>query len=343
MTTAREVIAEVTAARETLAERLGSAIRRRIGAPGEIRALARLTGGATKATWSFDAVVGDETLPLILQQASALPGTARAQPLVHGTQDALLMQAAARAGVPAPRVRLVLEPEDGLGEGYVTERVEGETLGRKINTEPRFASVRPKLAAQCGAILAAIHRIDPRGLDFLAPQTAAEQLAGYRTLGDAFEHPLPALELGLRWVAENLPRAPRTTVVHGDFRNGNLIVGEEGVRCVLDWELAQRGDPMLDLGWLCVKTWRFGGPLPVGGFGRREDLFEAYEKAGGGHVDAAHVRFWEAFGCVKWALMCMQKGLGYQHGQRGNVEAVAIGRRIEEPLLDFLDLVTGRG
>lgn len=326
-----------------LAERLGSAIRRRVGAPGEIRALARLTGGATKTTWSFDAVVGDETLPLILQLASALPGTTRAQPLVHGTQDARLMQAAARAGVPAPRVRLVLEPEDDLGEGYVTERVEGDTLGRKINTEPRFTPVRPKLAAQCGEILAAIHRIDPCGLDFLVPQTAAEQLAGYRALADAFDHPLPAVELGLRWVAENLPSAPRTTVVHGDFRNGNLIVGEDGVRCVLDWELAQRGDPMLDLGWLCVKTWRFGGPLPVGGFGRREDLFEAYEKAGGGPVDADHVRFWEAFGCVKWALMCMQKGLGYQHGLRGNVEAVAIGRRIEEPLLDFLDLVTGRG
>ena len=80
----------------------------------------------------------------------------------------------------------------------------------------------------------------------------------------------------------------------------------------------------------------------MGGFGRREDLFEAYEKASGTLVDAAHVRFWEAFGCVKWSIMCMIKGLGYRHGARGNVEAVAIGRRIEEPLLDFLDLVTGR-
>ena len=145
----------------------------------------------------------------------------------------------------------------------------------------------------------------------------------------------------LRWVAENLPAAPRSTVVHGDFRNGNLIVGEDGVRCVLDWELAQIGDPMLDLGWLCVKTWRFGGPHPVGGFGDRDDLFSAYERAGGGSVDPAHVRFWEAFGCVKWALMCMHKGLGKLHGARRTVEAVAIGRRIEEPLLDFLELITG--
>lgn len=321
-------------------EQLSIAVRRHLGPPGEVRALTRLTGGATKSTWSFDAVVGADTLPLILQQA--IGGAAALRPSVRGKEDAALMRAAARAGVPAPQIRFVLDEDDGLGEGYATDRFEGETLGRKINTDPRLAAVRPRLAGQCGRILAAIHRIDPTDLGFLATQTAAQQLAAYRMLADAFDHPLPALELALRWVSEHLPEEPRTTVVHGDFRNGNLIVGEDGIRCVLDWELAQRGDPMLDLGWLCVKTWRFGGSLPVGGFGRREDLFEAYERAGGGAVDPARVRFWEAFGCIKWALMCMGKGLGAARGTRGGVEAVAIGRRIEEPLLDFLDLVTGR-
>jgi len=334
--------------REAFQRKLEAAIARHLGAPGEVRELVRLTGGATKATWSFDAVVGDGTLPLILQQASAeRVGAAPelAALVAGGAQDAALLAAAARAGVPAPRVRIVLSPLDELGEGTVTERVAGETLGRKINTDARLLAVRPKLAAQCGAILAAIHRIDATGLDFLATQTAAQQLAAYRALADTYDHPLPALELGLRWVAENLPKTSRTCVVHGDFRNGNLIVGEDGIRCVLDWELAQLGDPMLDLGWLCVKAWRFGSTLPVGGFGHRDDLFLAYERAGGGPVDPAHVRFWEAFGCIKWALMCMQKGLGdlgAVPGTRRNVEAVAIGRRIEEPLLDFLDLITGR-
>jgi aminoglycoside phosphotransferase (APT) family kinase protein len=331
--------------REAFQRTLEAAVRRHLGAPGEVRDLVRLTGGATKATWSFDAVVAEGTLPLILQQARPeRPGAVleRGTGIVHGAHDAALLEAAALAGVPAPRVRIVLAPDDQLGEGTVTERVPGETLGRKINTDARFAAVRPGLAAQCGAILAAIHRIDATGLDFLVAQTARDQLAVYRALADACDHPLPAVELGLRWVADNLPRAPRTCVVHGDFRNGNLIVGDDGVRCVLDWELAQIGDPMLDLGWLCVKTWRFGGALPVGGFGHRDELFLAYERAGGGSVDPAHVRFWEAFGCIKWALMCMQKGLGELHGARRTVEAVAIGRRIEEPLLDFLDLITGK-
>ena len=328
---------------------LAAAVRRHLGPPGEVRELVRLTGGATRATWSFDAIVGEDALPLILQQSAGAAAPATEAPIegdiprVLGARDAALLAAARRAGVPAPRVRIVLLPEDQLGEGTVTERVQGETLGRRINTDARFAGVRPELAAQCGAILAAIHRIDPAGVDFLGTQTAADQLATYRRVADLDDHALPAVELGLRWVAENLPGAARACVVHGDFRNGNLIVGEDGVRCVLDWELAHVGDPMLDLGWLCVKTWRFGGPLPVGGFGRRDDLFRAYERAGGGPVDPAHVRFWEAFGCIKWALMCMHRGLGAVRGERRTVEAVAIGRRIEEPLLDFLDLITGEG
>jgi len=128
--------------------------------------------------------------------------------------------------------------------------------------------------------------------------------------------------------------------VHGDFRAGNFIVGEEGIRCVLDWEIGQSGDPMQDLGWVCVKTWRFGGKNPVGGFGTREDLFAAYEKAGGQQVDPEQVRFWEAYGSVKWGVGCL--GLGTRGVEENNVERCAIGRRIEEPLWDFLNLIDGR-
>jgi aminoglycoside phosphotransferase (APT) family kinase protein len=119
-----------------------------------------------------------------------------------------------------------------------------------------------------------------------------------------------------------------------------MIVGEEGIRCVLDWELAQTGDPMQDLGWLCIRTWRFGGSGPVGGFGSREDLFAAYEKASGYPVDPAHVRFWEAFGNVKWAVDCLL--LGTRGIEEVSIERSAIGRRIEEPLWDFFNLIEGR-
>ncbi len=323
------------------AGRLQAAIMRHIGPPGTLHDLQRLTGGANRTTWSFDAEIEGQRQPFILQLGIEMEDpVADLAPHLNAGQDARIMIAAVRAGVPAPRVRAILEPSDGLGEGYVTERVAGETLGPRIVRDERFAAARAVMAKQCGEILAAVHRIDLAEVPFLMAQDAAAQVDAHRRIADHYAFHLPALELAMRWADENLPRNPRHTAVHGDFRTGNLIVGDEGVRCVLDWELGQIGDPMQDLGWLCVKTWRFGGRQPVGGFGSREDLFAAYEKASGQAIDPIHVRFWEAFGNVKWAVHCLR--LEVRGVEEIGIERSAIGRRIEEPLWDFLNLIEGR-
>ena len=319
-----------------IAARLHDAVRHLLGPPGEISELRRLTAGATKATYSFKAQVGSSNLPLILQISSgSRQGDDATLPLVAGRNDAALMMAAARAGVPAPPVRAVLTEDCGLGEGYIMDYVPGETIARRILREPRFALLRQGFAAQCGEILARIHKIDAASVPFLAKLSAQHQIAVYRNIYDRYDHPVPALEVAFRWAEDNLPAADtRSVVVHGDFRMGNLICGEERIQAVLDWELACLGDPMQDLGWLCVKTWRFGGRDPVGGIGQRADLFAAYERASGTAVEPARVRFWEAWGCIKWAIICLMKG----QSQR-SVEAFAIGRRMEEPLYDFLEFV----
>jgi aminoglycoside phosphotransferase (APT) family kinase protein len=324
---------------------LQTAVARHIGAPGTIHDLQRLTGGANKTTWSFDADVAGERAQFILQLASARANDADnplagVSPHLTADEDARLMIAAVKAGVPAPRVRAILQPEDGLGGGYVTERVAGETLATKILRDERFAGARATMAKQCGTILAAIHRIPVSEVPFLMKLTPAEHIAAQRRIIEYFDFHLPALELGLKWAEQHVPRNARHSVVHGDFRAGNFIVREDGIRCVLDWEIGQSGDPMQDLGWVCVKTWRFGGKKPVGGFGTREDLFEAYEKASGQSVDPAHVRFWEAYGSVRWGIGCLSMGL--RGMEEVGIERCAIGRRIEEPLWDFFNLIEGR-
>jgi aminoglycoside phosphotransferase (APT) family kinase protein len=321
--------------------RLEATLARHIGQPAKVHDLQRLTGGANRTTKSFDADVGGQRRRLIIQLGMETDDpVAGILPEISNEQQARLMIAAKRVGAPAPRVVAILQPADGLGEGYITERVAGETLGSRIVRDERFAPARRVMARQCGEILAAIHRIDLAAVPFLKRQDAAEHVAAHRRLVDYYGFRLPALDLALRWAAENVPRNQRHTVLHGDFRSGNLIVGEEGIRCVLDWELAQSGDPMQDLGWLCIRTWRFGGPEPVGGFGSREDLFAAYESASGHPVDPGHVRFWEAFGNVKWAVDCLR--LGMRGVDEVDIERSAIGRRIEEPLWDFLDLIESR-
>jgi aminoglycoside phosphotransferase (APT) family kinase protein len=330
---------------EDFIAQLQAAVARHIGEPGTIHDLQRLTGGANKTTWSFDADVAGERAQFILQLASARANDADnplagVSPHLTADEDARLMIAAVKAGVPAPRVRAILQPDDRLGGGYVTERVAGETLATKILRDERFAGARATMAKQCGTILAAIHRIPVSEVPFLMKLTPAEHIAAQRRIIEYFDFHLPALELGLKWAEQHVPRNARHSVVHGDFRAGNFIVREDGIRCVLDWEIGQSGDPMQDLGWVCVKTWRFGGKKPVGGFGTREDLFEAYEKASGQSVDPAHVRFWEAYGSVRWGIGCLSMGL--RGMEEVGIERCAIGRRIEEPLWDFFNLIEGR-
>ncbi len=328
------------------ADRLHAAVARHVGAPGTLHDLQQLTGGANRTTWSFDADIGSERHRLILQLAAAAPEDVPAplagiSPHPTAEEGAHLMMAAVRNGVPAPRIRAILETSDGLGPGYITDRVDGETLAPKILREPAFAPARAKMTRQAGEILAKIHSIPLAEVPFLKGQSAAEMIEAQRKVVDFYGLNLPAIEWGLRWASDNLPKNARYTVVHGDFRIGNMIVGEhDGIRLVLDWEIGQAGDPMQDLGWLCVKTWRFGGKLPVGGFGRREELFEAYERASGFTVNPADVRFWEAFGSVKWAAGCLR--LGTRGIEEMGVERCAIGRRIEEPLWDFFELLEGR-
>jgi aminoglycoside phosphotransferase (APT) family kinase protein len=243
--------------------------------------------------------------------------------------------------VPSPPIRAVLTNEFERG-GYIMDFVPGETIARRLLREPGFAPLRDSFAAQCGAILGKIHAIDRAAVPFLVPFAAAAQVDLYRRVFESYDHPMPALDLGFRWAADNAPAARRSTVVHGDFRMGNLICSAEQIAAVIDWEVGHLGDPMEDLGWICVKTWRFGGKSPVGGIGRREDLFAAYERATGIPVVPAHVRFWEIFGSVKWAVMCLMKGYAHRRaGGERTVEQHAIGRRMEEPTYDFLQLLAG--
>jgi aminoglycoside phosphotransferase (APT) family kinase protein len=159
-----------------------------------------------------------------------------------------------------------------------------------------------------------------------------------------FNWPRPVFELALRWLSRNDPGpAQEVTLVHGDFRHGNLIIGPDGVRAVLDWELAHLGDPMEDLGWICVNSWRFGEiDKPVGGFGTREELFAGYED-GGRRVDATRVKFWEVMGTLRWGVMCCGMMRRFRIGPDHSMERAMIGRRASETEIDLLRLLAPRG
>ena len=150
----------------------------------------------------------------------------------------------------------------------------------------------------------------------------------------------PMIDFTARWLLDHLPPDGEVALVHGDFRNGNLVVDPTGMGAVLDWEIAHIGDPMRDLGWLCTSSWRFGHPeQPVGGFGSYEDLFAGYEEESGRVVDPEHVRFWEVFGSFWWSIGCLGMADQYRTGPDRSVERAAIGRRSSECQVDCVNLL----
>ena len=322
--------------RARVAAALAAAAERNLGGPVKIENLGPLSGGASADTWTFDADCHGKRHQLILRLGPPHKDDIRLDRMT----EARVLSLAAQAGVPAPKVLFEMEGQDGLGLGYAMERIAGETIARKILRDNRYAEARSRMARQCGEILCRIHSIDPTTLPPLKEQPAATLIANLYTMYKAFGQELPAFELAFRWLEARLPASPELRFVHGDFRNGNFIVGPEGILAVLDWELAHLGDPMEDLGWICVNSWRFGNiDLPVGGFGQREDLFAGYEDAGGGTVDPEAVHFWEVFGTLKWGLITILQAYTHLGGAKRSVELAAIGRRTSETEIDLVTLL----
>ncbi len=329
-----------------LSERLASYLTHVTGGPVTIAGLRQLPGGASRETWAFEASLAGEAAPrqLVLRRD---PGPTSVDS--DRAQEFQILRAARACGVPVPEVYWLGDDPEVLGARFfIMEYVAGETLARRLLRDAEYERARAVMTSQLGAILARIHAMDATAhhLDFLAPPregrgAALTEVERYEQLyrGLAPE-PHPVIELALRWLETRVPAPARETLVHGDFRIGNVLFDRDGVCAILDWELAHRGDPMEDLGWMCVKAWRFGSALPVGGVGERAELFAAYEQAGGGAVDAATVHFWELFGNMKWAVICIAQARTFLDGGVPSLELASLGRRtaeVEHELMRLID------
>jgi aminoglycoside phosphotransferase (APT) family kinase protein len=322
---------------EELQRTLEAVLLERIGRPVTVRRPVQLSGGASKESWSFDLVDGDVAQPLILRRDP--PG---ATALSRAGDEHGLLDAVRAAGVPAPRVRWSGSVDAWRGATFIImERVEGETLARRILRDREFALARTRLLGQVAAAMAHLHAVD---VDSVVPHLrhrSTDQLVDdIESMLDSGPNPHPAFELALRWLRTNQPVEQSPAVVHADFRMGNLIVGPDGLRSVIDWELSHAGDPIRDLGYFCVRSWRFGADdKPAGGIGTRRELVEEYERAGGRHVDMATLRFWEVYGTTVWGV---QTGFLAQQFLRDGVRSIelaAIGRRAVEMEHDVLTLL----
>jgi aminoglycoside phosphotransferase (APT) family kinase protein len=305
--------------REALASVLGT----------EISEPVLLAGGASKEAWAVDA--GGERL--LVRRAAVGVIHRHTLSLEH---EYAVLEAAYEAGVKVPRPIRYVPDLDGR-EAFVMERLEGETIGRRI---VRMEHVPPQLPEQMAEELAKIHAIPRDRLPFLQEARIERMLDEFDEVGE----PRPAIELGLWWLRENPPPAREPVVVHGDYRIGNLVVDERGLVGVLDWEFAHVDDPVRDLAFGLVRAWRFGVPEKrVGGIGDVEPYLERYNERTGFDVTGDELDYWELAGNVGWAIGCLTQMQRHIGGQDRSVELAVLGRLGAEVEYEIVHLLERQG
>ncbi|HET9733587.1 MAG TPA: phosphotransferase family protein [Acidimicrobiales bacterium] len=306
------------------------------------------SAGARRANLAVDVELGGGR-PVTRRLVVTIVPTAAIQ--LNGVDAESAVRTLARGhGVPVPEVvAFSTDPSWMGGPFFVSERVDGETVPRAVLRLVDRHGIGDLLAGQLGTAITRLHAIDPATapsalLDLGDGAPAETALAALDAPMAGLLEPRPALSLGLRWLARNLPSAPeRLSLVHTDIRTGNLIVGDDGLRAVLDWEGARRrGDPMEDVAWLALRMWRFrNDDREVGGFSTLDPFVEAYEAAGG-RFDAERYRWWKVYGTLKWGLGLAAQAAAHVEGTFRSIVMAASGRRVPEMEWDLLMLIDPR-
>jgi aminoglycoside phosphotransferase (APT) family kinase protein len=312
--------------------------------PVEVSDVSAASAGARRRNILFTAHRGEDAIPLV----ATIIHDAGLQIMTVETEAATL-QLAEQAGVAVAHVHAVcMDPAYVGGPFFVTSQIPGETIPRQIlRLVEATPGLGPTIGRGIGASLAKLHAVDPALAHPLldrpqygATTTIAAALQHVRAQIDLLLQPSPVFELTYAWLENNQPQpGEHLTIVQRDCRNGNIIVGADGLRAILDWEVAHLGEPMEDLAWVCVRMWRFrNDDLEVGGFATRDDLRAGYEDAGG-TWDEASFFWWKVHATLRWGLGLAGQGRAHLDGTFSSIVMAGSGRRVGELEYDCLMLL----
>ncbi len=313
-----------------------------------VSGLIRIPGGASRETWSFDARWRESGREV--QRGFIIRRDPEASVLETARDvEFHVYSALADTSIPVPKVYWLEEETEWLDRPFfVMERIDGcETLPQPLITE-QYAPGRPKIAEHAVQILADIHNLDWKALDldFLGvpggpsdcgPREVTKWEDTLRK--DALE-PQPVLEAALRWLKRHPPPpAQKIALVHADYRTGNFLYSADRIRGWLDWEMVHLGDPMEDVGWFCIKPWRWARDERVGALLERQEFYRLYEKYSGLRVDEEAVQFWEVLGNIKLAVIFITGGRSFCDGRTRNIFIGFLGRNLaalEEEIIELI-------
>jgi aminoglycoside phosphotransferase (APT) family kinase protein len=290
----------------------------RLGAPDLVLdGVERIAVGWSHETWLFDATwsAGGErrTQGFCLRRD---PGSTLLRDLSDLETQHRVLECLVDTAVPAPRPFWYEADPAVLGGPFlVMEKVPGTcpspwgSAGRAFYAA---AAERGRLPGSFTDTLVALHTLDWRaaGLDFLGVPGPGDdfgrrEMAKWQTLIDASGvEPHPVLVDLTCWLAANVPSTDRLALVHGAYRTGNLLVDDDRVTAVLDWETEVIGDPMYDVAYVLSDLNREGTDL-LSNLVDRDDFYRRYEAGTGFEIDDERCRWYELLYAMRSAAFWM--------------------------------------
>ena len=303
---------------ETIEARIGAYLGEQVGAAVTLDDVQRIAVGWSHETWLFDATWTADGLttrqPLCLRRD---PGNALLREMSALDTQFAVLRALASTGVPAPRAFYFEDDPTVLGAPFlVMEKVPGvcpSPWGRDGQAFYRAAAERGVLPASFTDALVAVHTADWAGAglgDVLGVPEPGEgfvrrELAKWRALIDASGvEPDPVLVDVLGWLDANVPSTDRRALVHGAYRTGNLLIDDDRVSAVLDWETEVIGDPMYDVAYVLSALNREGTDL-LSNIVDERAFRERYEAGTGWAIDDAACSYYEVLYAMRSAAFWM--------------------------------------
>ena len=300
----------------------------------KIKNLVPLTGGASA---DINRIIFEDNKEFIVRRSVVKDKAVMAIPK---NMEAKIQKIVKEYGAPVPEIIMEFSEGVEIGEGYVMQSVVGETIPRKILRDDTYKNIRNKLPYEIGKSLAQIHKTKLEQLQDLEKITFSESLEKLFKIYESFNQPQPVFDLAFKWLENQKILDYEEVLVHGDYRFGNFIISEKKLESIIDWELAHIGNPMEDLGWLCVRSWRFGNiNKRAAGLGDVDLLIEGYEANSKIKIDKSQLDIWQLYGSLKWGIICMVQTFAHLSGAVKSLEKAAIGRRVSETEFDLMNMI----
>jgi len=306
-----------------------------------------IMGGESRETISFEAQWSEQGRQIFRSLIIRMDPTAS---LLESNRNMeyKVLESLKSTPVPVPRVYWLEQDEKWLGRPFfIMEKLPGTTTPNRLGLfAPEDSALRVKIARQWVEILAHVHTTDWKGLglSFLGVPEAGTDCARRET--EKWEkaidknklEPQPILAEALLWLKRNKPETERITLLHGDYKQDNILFESEKITAILDWEMTHLGDPMEDLGWSCMGFYRQGTTL-LCGLLEREKFYRYYEDLSGIKVDEGRVFFYEVLASVKMAAIAITGVKSFVDQRSRNLTLGVLGNllpRLENDLANQL-------